>query len=370
VSTADDPLGGARVRFGPEIFRIQDRGGASRYIVELHRGLLRAGVDAAIEAGWHLSDVVDGVPEVRGRRSPIGGKPGKVVTRAVDEVIARRAVGRLGSHDLWHPSYYPRTVPTGPARPRLAITVLDMIHERFASSMARRDHSAARKAAICAEADLILCISHDTARDLQERLAVDPERIVVTHLGVAPVSPIRRPSPFADRPYLVYLGDRRAPYKNWAVLLEAMQGVPSDVALLCIGAPPSAAEEAAVQAQGLTGRVRFEGGSDAEVAGRLAASVGLVYPSMYEGFGLPPLEALAQGCPVVASAAGAIPEVVGGIAILVEPTVAGIGSGIERLLADGPDVAAQRTDGPAHAARFTWSATVDATLAAYRRTLE
>jgi len=145
--------------------------------------------------------------------------------------------------------------------------------------------------------------------------------------------------------------------------------VPADVGLLCIGAPASAADEAEVRSRGLTGRVRFEGGTDAEVAGRLAASAGLVYPSRYEGFGLPPLEALAQGCPVVASDAGAIPEVVGEIAILVEPTVDGIGAGIERLLAGGPDVERQRTGGPAHAARFTWDATVEATLAAYRRAL-
>jgi glycosyltransferase involved in cell wall biosynthesis len=369
VSTPEGPLGGARVRFGPEIFRIQPRGGASRYVIELHRGLLGAGVDSAIEAGLHLSDVLDGVPEVRGDRSPIGGAPGRLATRVLDEAVARRAVERLGTGDVWHPSYYPRTVPGGDDRPRLAVTVLDMIHERFASTIGLRDHSAARKAAVCEAADVVLCISHDTAADVQERLGVDPDRIAVTHLGVRPVEPVHRPSPFGDRPYLVYVGERRSPYKNWDVLLDALRDGPPEVALLCIGSPVGPADEAAVHARGLDGRVRFEGGSDAEVAGRLAASAGLVYPSRYEGFGLPPLEALAQGCPVVAADVGAIPEVVGGIAILVEPDAAGIGEGIERLLAGGPDVAAQRRGGPAHAARFTWDATVAATLAAYRQIL-
>lgn len=363
------PLGGARVRFGPEIFRIQARGGVSRYIVELHRGLLRAGVDSAIEAGWHLSDALDGVPEVHGRRSPIGGRPGKLATLAVDEFVAGRASRRLRARDVWQPSYYPRSVPSGRGRPLLAITVLDMIHERFASSMPPRDRSAERKAAAVMAADLVLCISHDTARDLQERLQVDPAKVVVTHLGVAPAVPVLRSSPFGDRPYLVYVGDRRAPYKNWTTLLDALRTVPDDVALLCIGSPAGPADEAAVRERGLGDRVRFEGGSDAEVAGRLAASVGLVYPSRYEGFGLPPLEALAQGCPVVAGDVGAVPEVVGEIAILVEPTVEGIGAGIERLLADGPDVGRQRAGGPAHAARFSWDATVEGTIEAYRRAL-
>ncbi len=372
MNASADPLGGARVRFGPEIFRIQARGGVSRYVVELHRALLDAQVDSEIVAGWHTSEALDGVARVRGRAAPVSGLPGaNVLTRFVAEAVASRAVGGLQRGDIWHPSYYPRRVPSGGTaeRPRLAITVLDMIHERFAASMSPRDASAARKAAACAAADLVLCISHDTAHDLQERLGIDAAKIAVTPLGVTPVAPVRQPPPFGDRPYLVYIGDRRSPYKNWDTLLDALQGGVDDVDLLCIGAPASSYDRAAVHGRALDGRVQFEGGSDAEVAGRLAASAGLVYPSRYEGFGLPPLEALAQGCAVVASDVGAIPEVVGGIAILVEPTVDGIGGGIERLLAAGPEVQRQRRDGPSFAAGFTWSSTAAGTIEAYRRIL-
>ncbi|WP_421120338.1 glycosyltransferase family 4 protein [Aquihabitans daechungensis] len=372
MSASADPLAGARVRFGPEIFRIQPRGGASRYVVELHRALLQAHVDSVIVAGWHTSEVLDDVPQVQGRAATVSGLPGaNVLTRFVAESVASRAVRRLGPGDIWHPSYYPRRLPTGRdgERPRLVITVLDMIHEQFAASMARRDDSAVRKAAACAAADLVLCISHDTARDLQERLGIDPEKVAVTHLGVTPVEPVSRPRPFGDRPYIVYLGDRRSPYKNWTALLDALRSTTREVDLLCIGAPAGSSDLEDVRFRGLDGRVQFEGGSDAEVAGRLASAAGLVYPSLSEGFGLPPLEALAQGCPVVASDAGAIPEVVGGIAVLVEPSVEGIGAGIERLLAGGPDVERQRTGGPAHAARFTWEATAAATIDGYRRIL-
>jgi glycosyltransferase involved in cell wall biosynthesis len=373
VSRPTDPLGGARVRFGPEIFRIQARGGVSRYVVEVHRELVAAGVDSVIEAGWHTSAVLDGVPRVEGRPAgAVGRLPGgNVLTRLADEAVARRAVARLGPGDIWHPSYYPRRLPDGrgAARPRLAVTVHDMIHERFAASMSPRDHSAVRKAAACAAADVVCCNSQDTADDLQDRLGIDSRKIVVTPLGVVPVAPVPRPSPFGDRPYVVYIGDRRSPYKNWEGLLDALRDGRGDLALLCIGAPADRVDDEALRRRGLTARVRFEGGSDGEVAGRLAASAGLVYPSLYEGFGLPPLEALAQGCPVVASDAGAIAEVVGAIAILVEPTVEGIGSGLDRLMAGGPDVERQRTGGPAYAARYTWSATAAGTIGAYRRAL-
>lgn len=373
MTAGADPLDGAKVRFGPEIFRIQARGGVSRYIVEVHRGLVAAGVDSEIEAGWHTSDLLAGVPRVRGRSAAAlgGSPPARLATRTADQVVAARAARRVGPGDVWHPSYFPHRLPASRSAggPHLAITVHDMIHERFAGSMSPRDHSAERKAAACAVADVVLCNSHDTAEDLQARLGVPAERIAVTHLGVRPVDPVHRAAPFGDRPYLVYVGDRRTPYKNWEVLLDALAGSPPDVGLLCIGGPEAGADQAAVTARALGGRVRFEGGTDGEVAGRLAGAAGLVYPSLYEGFGLPPLEALLQGCPVVASAAGAIPEVVGGMAILVEPTVDGIGAGIGRLLAGGSEVQAQREEGPAFAARYRWSSTVAGTIEAYQRAL-
>jgi glycosyltransferase involved in cell wall biosynthesis len=249
------------------------------------------------------------------------------------------------------------------------ITVHDMIHERFASSMSPRDDSAARKAAACAAADLVLCVSHVTAHDLQERLGVDAAKIAVVHHGIAAVTPVDRPRPFGDRPYVVYLGDRTSPYKNWTALLDALRTGPPELALLCIGPPPPAADDRAVAERGLGDRVRFEGGTDAEVAGRLAGAAGLAYPSLYEGFGLPPLEALAQGCPVLASDAGAIPEVVGELALLVEPTVDGLRAGLEELVAGGAAIERQRREGPAFAARFTWAAAAAGTIEAYRRIL-
>lgn len=367
-----DPLAGASVRFGPEIFRVQTHGGVSRYIVELHRGLLGRGVDSEIVAGLHRSALLDGVPGVCGGRmtAVAGDRFRQAVTKAVDEPLAAWAARRLAPGDVWHPSYFPRRLP-GPGGPITVITVYDMIHERYPEAVSPRDDTIARKAAACRSADLVLCISHDTADDAAERLGLDRGRLVVTHLGVSPVEPAEVTAPAGGAPYLVSVGERGAPHKNWPTVLRALAAVRADdLHLVCIGAPLTAAEHASIAAAGLTGRVRAMAASDTELAGVLRGAVGLVYPSRYEGFGLPPLEALAQGCPVVASDVGAIREVVGGIALLVEPTVEGVAAGIDRLLAGGQDVERQRRDGPAHAARFSWEATVDATVAAYRTALD
>ncbi len=112
--------------------------------------------------------------------------------------------------------------------------------------------------------------------------------------------------------------------------------------------------------------VSFRSATDAELARLYRVAAALVYPSLYEGFGLPPLEAMVCGCPVVAADAASIPEVVGDAALLVDPTdVGAIGVAIAAVLE--PSTSARLVAlGEKRVAAFTWSATVDATLDAYR----
>lgn len=370
MTTADgDRLGGARVRFGPEIFRLQAYGGVNRYVIEVHKGLLDRKVDSQIVAGLHLSPMLDGVPEVAGVRLA-GPRPRALAKGAA--LIASRAVAasarrRLRPPAIWHPSYYG---PVGHRSAALAVTVYDMVHERFPQEISRRDPTPVHKAPMCRSADVVFCISQATAQDLEERLGIDRDRVVVTHLGVRHIIPSQIPPPFDELPYVVFVGNRRPRYKNWRALLDALREAPSALGLVCIGAPVTALDQAEIAARSLGDRVRFESADDRALANRYAGSLGLVYPSLYEGFGLPPLEALIQGCPVVASSVGAIPEIVGDIALMVEPTADAIGDGLMALLRNGPEIQRQRIEGPSHAARFTWDETVAKTISGYRRALK
>jgi glycosyltransferase involved in cell wall biosynthesis len=354
-----------RVRFGPEAFRFQAHGGVSRYVVELHRALLAEAVDTEIVAGLHVSRMLDEVPAVRGRSiaSWPAGRPRQALSLAAARRVARATRRDLGPHDVWHPSYFDAVPPGGGA---LVVTVFDMVHERYPDEMSSRDRTLRYKASACAAADRILCISQRTAEDLQEHLGLDSDRISVTPLGVTVTAPASAPSPFGAQPHVLFVGDRRPTYKGWRTLLDALvaAGKP-DLGLLCVGPPVTEDDRAAVAERRLEARVRFETPSDPVLAARYQQALGLVYPSRYEGFGLPPLEALAQGCPVVTTPVGAIPEVVGGVAVLVEPDVAGIATGLAMLVDDDPAISSQRSTGPAHAARFTWASTATATLAAY-----
>jgi glycosyltransferase involved in cell wall biosynthesis len=356
------------VRFSPDIFRTQRYGGVSRYVTEVHRGLLARGVDSTITAGLHRSALLGDLSHVHGidvdRLRPVKLRQG--LTRATDNAVSRWATGRLGANDIWHASYFPQTLPrTG----RFVVTVYDMIHERYPSEMSPRDLTPQVKRRACEAADLIFAISDDTAADLCQRFAIDPDRVLVTHLGVRPVEATSAPVPFDGAPFVLYVGDRTMPYKNWTGLLNALTLTDSNARLVCFGSPETAVDRRQVERRGLSGRVVYAGGSDQRLAGWYEAAAALVYPSRYEGFGLPPLEAMAHGCAVVAGRVGAIPEVVGDHGLLVEPKPPELASAIETMLGGGPVVEALRAGGPAHAARFSWQATADATLAGYQRIL-
>jgi glycosyltransferase involved in cell wall biosynthesis len=121
-----------------------------------------------------------------------------------------------------------------------------------------------------------------------------------------------------------------------------------------------------LETRGLTERVRFVGGDDQDLARLYRAASALVYPSFYEGFGLPPLEAMAQGCPVVAARAGAMPEVLGDAAVFFEPSSGDeLADAIIHVLARDEPVEQLRGRGYQRASGFTWEQTVDTTLAGY-----
>ena len=259
---------------------------------------------------------------------------------------------------------FDRRVAVGP---RLAVTVYDMIHERYPDQFGSRDVIPDSKRPWCDAADVVFAISETTREDLLERFGLPADKVMVTHLGVSVVEPTPGPLPFPDTPWILYVGDRSKPYKNWQHVLDAVRGLGSECRLACFGPPPRADEFAAIEARGLTDQVRFTGGNDHDLARIYGAASVLVYPSLFEGFGLPPLEAMAHGCPVVAARAGAIPEVAGDAALLFEPTDPdALADALTVVLAGGDRVAAMRRAGRERAATYTWDRTVAATLDGYR----
>jgi glycosyltransferase involved in cell wall biosynthesis len=222
-----------------------------------------------------------------------------------------------------------------------------------------------------ARAAAVVVPSRAVAGELQERFGVDDHKVAVIYEGVASV--FFGAAPLADealrrwgitRPFMLAAGTIQ-PRKNFHRLLEAWRAAVPDLPgwTLVLAGPagwgPQLPETAGVRLIGWVG--------DETLPGLLAAADVFCYPSLYEGFGLPPLEAMAAGTPALVGRYPAAPEVAGDAALLVDPEdPRAIGEGLVRLATDGDLKDRLRRAGRVHAAGFTWERTAAATIAVYR----
>ncbi len=267
---------------------------------------------------------------------------------------------------------------------RRVVTVHDLIYARFPEAHAGiRDKGmrvlvpqAARRS------DRVIADSQSTRDDLVELLDLRPDRIDVVPLGLGSV---RRTAPLDEREVRVRfdLGERRVllslsakrPHKNLLALIGALARIPAEQRpVLVLAGYPTAHEaelRARAQSAGLTDDVRFpEWLSAEELEGLWALAGAFVFPSLYEGFGLPVLEAMARGVSVACSNASSLPEVAGEAALLFDPyDEDAIARSLRRLLDDEALREQLRARGLARASEFTWQRTARLTLESYRRAL-
>jgi glycosyltransferase involved in cell wall biosynthesis len=254
-------------------------------------------------------------------------------------------------------------------RGRAVLTVHDVSFEHMPDVMSARDRllfrtqvpRSVRKAA------RVLTGSEQTKRDLVDRYGVPPERVVVTPYGVDPA--FRPEGPRREGHYALFVGAIQ-PRKDPVAAVEALALTNGDLRLVLVGPEKQEADRVrdAVRRLGLADRVELAGHVEREeLAALYRGAALLVFPSRYEGFGLPIVEAMASGTPVVATRAGSIAEVAGDAAILVEPgNVAALARGIEQALGERERLA---TAGLRHAQRFSWAETARQTLEVYRELL-
>ncbi len=234
----------------------------------------------------------------------------------------------------------------------------------------------------CRRAARVIAISEWTRRDVAQHLGVAPERVIAIPLGVdhdhfkpqppEAVAAFKAQHGIGDQA-IFYLGSLE-PRKNLPRLIEAFsvlnaQSSFSHLQLFVGGSLAWKYDEvfARIRQLGLQDRVRLIGRvSDADLPRWYSACAVMAYPSLYEGFGLPPLEAMACGAPVVTSNVTSLPEVVGEAGITVAPTdVRALAEALHRVLSDDALRADLRAKSLARAAQFTWQRTAEQTVACY-----
>jgi glycosyltransferase involved in cell wall biosynthesis len=280
-----------------------------------------------------------------------------------------RAIANFKRFDLFHPTYYSLLTRQDfdCYRFPIVLTVHDMIHEIFYPDDPCIEEK--RKAILAAQA--IICVSENTKKDLLERYSLQEEKITLTYLASEIDASLSYGSePVPSHLYYLYVGSR-ASYKNFDGLLTAFSKVASvngEVRLCVIGSPFNQAEQQIISDLKLSDRIEYYSNiSDRHLAKLYRCSVALVYPSLYEGFGIPPLEAMSCNTAVVASNTSSIPEVVGDAGLLFDPKAIKDLADILLYLLDNP-VERDRliAKGYQQVTAFSWDKTALQTLELYR----
>jgi glycosyltransferase involved in cell wall biosynthesis len=292
----------------------------------------------------------------------------------------RRELAAAGC-DVYHIPHY--NVPFG-FEPPFVVTVHDVIHWLFPQFMQSALHAGMSRWLLRNAVHGAMRVIADSARtrdDLQRLLGLRVGQTVIVHLGVdAHFRPLAAPAIGAFRcrvalppRFLLYVGLRR-PHKNLQRLVRAFAALqsrrPSDCGLVLWGRPDErdGATNAAIAAAGLQARIHCVHVplADDEMPLLYNAASGVVLPSLYEGFGLPAVEAMACGVPVLASQGGALPEIVGDGGLLADPyDEAALSRGLERLVHDAPLREDLVRRGLARARAFDWTRTTRRTREVY-----
>jgi glycosyltransferase involved in cell wall biosynthesis len=360
-----------RIAFDHQVFAFQKYGGVSRYVVRLIEGIARrptfdAHVFAPLSVNAYLAELPrEIVTSLQVADSDFVQK----VARNVGERLAPLLIARA-KPSIVHETYYgrrasaPRGVPT-------VLTVHDMIHEKFPESFAADDPTAAIKRAAVRRADQIVCVSESTRRDLVAIIPEAADKTSVTRLGFDSFASSNPEPAQALPPYLLYVGSR-APYKNFSGLVAAFAASPRLRSQFVIrafgGGPPTATDISMMREFHLTtAEIVYERGDDMVLAQRYRDAAAFIYPSLYEGFGIPPLEAMSAGCPVIASDRSSITEVCGDAAAFFIPdNTDSMVAAIEAVVFSSARQAQLVTLGHARTQLFSWDRCVDATLDVYR----
>lgn len=274
--------------------------------------------------------------------------------------------------DLFHPTYYHLTSPLEwkTIRTPVVLTVYDFVFWRYGHLYERSQKLLDAQDEAIQRADLLLCISESTRNDLLERFPECSSRSVVTPLASTICHGSGAPREHAC-PYFLYVG-ARVFYKNFQLTVNAIRTLRRthpEVELLVVG-PPWTDDEASTLSQThanqfvhLCGHV-----NDSQLEGLYEHATALLYPSEYEGFGLPVLESMARGTPVIALKTSSIPEVAGKGGVLLDPssaTAEAISSTAAKILEDTEHREALSIEAVRQAQKFSWDLTVRATLEAY-----
>jgi glycosyltransferase involved in cell wall biosynthesis len=361
-----------RIAYDHQFFSTFRYSGVTRYFYEIVSRLINEqDVSLSLYMGFHINEFdfarfKNRYAHFFGYRRPVIPKTARLFN-TINDSLFPLFIKRAGP-DIYHQTYYRLHLPG--FRGKRVLTVYDMTGELFPDMFSRTDPVILEKQASIRQADAIIAISESTKNDIIRLLSIPTEKITVVYLANSLTALPGSRSPHRG-PFILYVGQRFL-HKNFPVLLNAYchsSRVNKEYGLVCFGGSPFTKEEEQILAQhGLSGHASHMCGSDDLLATYYSHASLLVYPSLYEGFGLPLLESMHYGCPVVASNSSSLPEVGADACIYFDPTsTADLTDKMERALFDDSLRGIMIERGHAREKQFSWDRAARETLQVYKR---
>lgn len=281
---------------------------------------------------------------------------------------------------VFHPTYYdPYFLPHLGKRP-FVLTIYDMIHEQYPDTFKDNDPTSARKKVLADKAARIIAISHNTKADIIRFFGTDPEKIQVIHLAGsfdqenAPKKMHLPCNRILSERYLLFVGNRFS-YKNFIFLIDSLSSLfkkDLSIHLVCAGGGGlSAFEKQRLRQLGLSSRVHQISVDDVTLGHLYRNAIAFIFPSLYEGFGIPILESFSCGCPAILANTSSLPEVGGDAAAYFNPDDQdSLTHIVETVINDEKQRLSMVQKGYVRAKAFSWETTADQTKRIYRMVSE
>ena len=314
------------IAYDYQTFTVQKYGGISRYFYQLTKHISKTEHAAEIFSPLYINNYINNLPKelVHGKfvdAKYIDKIPKKSrIIGGINRILSKRQID-LFNPDIVHETFYSKHKTYKKAK-YTVITVYDMIHELFDYYLPPHHKGWDEKREAINRADHIICISEHTRKDLVELFGIEKEKTSVVHLAYDN-SVIVDDKLDNERPFLLYVGWREW-YKNFKPFLKSIsrsKSIMNDFDIIAFGGGEFTVEELKLMTElGFRDeQVRQISGSDKLLAKYYSQARAFIFPSLYEGFGLPPLEAMSYNCPVISSNSSCMPEVIGDAAEYFNP---------------------------------------------------
>ena len=389
-----------KILYDYQIFTKQNYGGVSRYFYELMDNLRAHKIDIEIPINYSkniyikeadfLSRPLKGYTEYKdfllGLRPKGKAKIYKLLQKLnfiknAETANQKISIERLKKQnfDIFHPTYYDSYFLKYIGKKPFVLTIYDMIHETYPELFSADNKIARQKKILAQKADKIIAISENTKKDIIKFIGINEDKIQVIHLG----SSINRQEnnlkintdllKKLPEKYILFVGNR-ASYKNFDNFSKALIPlfkINKKLNAVCAGGGEFSDKEINFfKTFNITDKFRQYSVNDSDMTLLYKNALVFVFPSLYEGFGLPILEAFNCGCPVAASNRSSLPEIAGNAAAYFNPEdISSITDAINNIIADDGTKEKMKKNGFEQLKKFSWEKTAEKTLDVYNSIL-